>query len=462
MRKSCLIIFFCIKNLFCIQDFSSSLSPEESNFCKSRAKVIGDSWNIALCLSGGGYRAMLASLGFIKGAQKIGLLNSSMYISALSGSTWMLGNLLARKITTDKICDFEKILKERVTNACVNKENILQAIENSKKLIPWRDTELVDIYGICVTERILGDQDYGSITLSNIIPIPSDFPFPLFTAVCDTTKKTNILNWLCSFIAGSTKYEWIEINSYWTEIIRFSKAIKTSFLGSTFSAGNILIKYPEVPLSFILGVCGSAFSLSVKDILNYISEEMSADKKHKTSNRSITDIISAFWESLEHGRICPPRIPNFLYKVPRLSKLAQDDEMIIHDAGTDFNLPLPPLLKNVRNIKLIVICDASDNASLEEYPEFKKAKKYASRYKIPFPSVRKPVAKNAYACVFANNSLQNVPVIVYIPLLKYQYSTFKFSYSTEEFDNVVGYMEQAVLNSRDLIQDSISSLTKNF
>ena len=46
---------------------------------------------IAFAGSGGGYRAMLSTLGFLIGAQKIGLLDSALYTSALSGSTWIAG-----------------------------------------------------------------------------------------------------------------------------------------------------------------------------------------------------------------------------------------------------------------------------------------------------------------------------------------------------------------------------------
>src|SRR5229473_1244104 len=43
---------------------------------------------IALIGSGGGYRAMFCTTGSLNGAQKIGLLDTITYITALSGSTW--------------------------------------------------------------------------------------------------------------------------------------------------------------------------------------------------------------------------------------------------------------------------------------------------------------------------------------------------------------------------------------
>ena len=45
---------------------------------------------IGVACSGGGYRAMIASLGFFKGMADTGLLDATMYASSLSGSTWFL------------------------------------------------------------------------------------------------------------------------------------------------------------------------------------------------------------------------------------------------------------------------------------------------------------------------------------------------------------------------------------
>ena len=43
---------------------------------------------IAIVGSGGGYRAMLGTIGSLLAAEKIGLLDATTYITALSGATW--------------------------------------------------------------------------------------------------------------------------------------------------------------------------------------------------------------------------------------------------------------------------------------------------------------------------------------------------------------------------------------
>ncbi|HEX4068496.1 MAG TPA: hypothetical protein VHX42_00195, partial [Candidatus Babeliales bacterium] len=83
----------------------NELHPEERAYRAHREpkvkaaleKLLGRSLNgkkiptIAFVGSGGGYRAMLCTTGFMVGAEKIGLVDAATYIAALSGSTWALG-----------------------------------------------------------------------------------------------------------------------------------------------------------------------------------------------------------------------------------------------------------------------------------------------------------------------------------------------------------------------------------
>src|SRR5579871_5411386 len=83
----------------------NDLHPQEQEYLRNRAPKIKsaleralelsleekDAPAISLICSGGGYRAMLGSMGAFSGLQKIGLLDAITYISSLSGSTWALG-----------------------------------------------------------------------------------------------------------------------------------------------------------------------------------------------------------------------------------------------------------------------------------------------------------------------------------------------------------------------------------
>ena len=51
---------------------------------------IEDVPRVALCASGGGYRAMFSTLGFLRGLDQIGCLDGVAYAAGVSGSTWAL------------------------------------------------------------------------------------------------------------------------------------------------------------------------------------------------------------------------------------------------------------------------------------------------------------------------------------------------------------------------------------
>ena len=46
---------------------------------------------VGLAFSGGGYRAMLTGAGVLSAMADNGLMNSSLYISGLSGGAWTVG-----------------------------------------------------------------------------------------------------------------------------------------------------------------------------------------------------------------------------------------------------------------------------------------------------------------------------------------------------------------------------------
>ena len=93
---------------------SSSINKKEEQYIKARMKKIKDALEkllpnykekidflykkgelprIAFCGSGGGYRAMIATLGAFYGAQESNIVNTVLYNAGLSGSTFQAGRL---------------------------------------------------------------------------------------------------------------------------------------------------------------------------------------------------------------------------------------------------------------------------------------------------------------------------------------------------------------------------------
>jgi hypothetical protein len=77
---------------------------------------------LGVCCSGGGYRAMIATLGFLTGLEKIGLLDATTYMAGLSGSTWLLGPWLYRNCRINdakpvSLTNYAKLLSAKTTKS---------------------------------------------------------------------------------------------------------------------------------------------------------------------------------------------------------------------------------------------------------------------------------------------------------------------------------------------------------
>ena len=142
---------------------------------------------IALACSGGGYRAMLYSMGAIVGAEKTGLLNSIMYLVGLSGSTWSIGGwLCSDKSATDYLqwlipATENGILPFGFENALLLGEVLLGKEYYSQPL------GVVDLYGGLLTGALFKDKGVlkYKVKLSDQCQRVENalVPFPIYTAM---------------------------------------------------------------------------------------------------------------------------------------------------------------------------------------------------------------------------------------------------------------------------------------
>ena len=91
------------------------------------------------------------------------------------------------------------------------------------------------------------------------------------------------------------------------------------------------------------------------------------------------------------------------------------DRSFLVDAGIDFNLPIPPLLRRDRAIDIIICLDASGPPEIDDCHALKGAKHWADARNIPFPSV--PFGIQDSKCTVLSSPNPGSPVIVYLPLL---------------------------------------------
>ena len=143
------------------------------------------------------------------------------------------------------------------------------------------------------------------------------------------------------------------------------------------------------------------------------------------------------------------------------SNLTDDEKLTLVDAGMDFNLPFPPLLKMERNIDIFIVCDATSGTESGGYQELIKAKKYAKKNNVPFPSLKNPKKFNDTTTEkeFFIYEEANKPTVIYFPNPTAM-STLDFEYTIEEFDELCNTMASMVSNSKNIISHAIKNKTK--
>lgn len=394
---------------------------------------------IALCLSGGGYRAMISSLGFLIAAQQLGIIDAAEYIAGLSGGTWLVGPLLAYNhtdpATTEYLQRYRNYLKTAVSKPFFSGLKV-EAIEAMllQKHAQGQAIQFVDIWGAIIANNLLGHLDAcgQKVYLSQCATAPTAFPFPLFNAV----------------IGKMPPYQWLEASPYHVESDYLHAQVPLQLFGNHFSANVAQTHWPEQQLGYYLGIFGSPYAFSIGDILRAIAEDI--------KNPALRAIILtiADWHILYPEKFEPATPSNYTYKLtPPVSPLENEQTTTLIDAGFDFNLPLPSLLNPQRAINIIFICDASSDASLDFYPQLRMAENYARTHGLKFPSIEAPVYKNAQLLIFKSAD-PSVPTVVYIPN-KINDSTLKLQYSEKEFEALCSYMENALLFNKETIVNVI-------
>lgn len=399
---------------------------------------------ISLCLSGGGYRSMVSSLGFLNGAAQNNLLHAARYISTLSGSTWLLIPLLTRNLDPDF---YKQILEKRINKNFFNPKTldlktIYEYLKSKDKI------ELIDIWGSILSDRLFGDigLDGQNITFKEIrknLNKTNYYPFPIFTSVIANSKDPQT----------ELPYNWLEITPFQTYSNELGGSIPTKLLGSYFKHGSLKNKKNELTAGFFMGMFGCPFCLAGGDIFNNIA--LIIGEHFHFNHYKYLEWFEKMFEILKFykGRFCPATIPNFTFGLKQ-SFLRKTKKLQIIDGAFSYNLPFPPLHR--RKSDIIVICDASSDAEIKNYPELKLAAKYALDHDIYFPDIKKPYMQTKNCKIFFNQNTKanHVPMIIYFtnPIKE---STLKLEYNPQEFEKLHDTMEKIVSNNTTIIAKAI-------
>ncbi|KAF9116053.1 hypothetical protein BGX27_005082 [Mortierella sp. AM989] len=409
----------------------NSICPQEAAFQAARrkkmkkafAKFIGvkeseihesDIPVIALAGSGGGYRAMVSSLGYMTGAKKAGLFDCTMYMAGVSGSCWMIAQYLTlgQRSFSKTLDHFKLSLSTPIAHypsffdTMLNNPGATQLILEGvvQKYSKNRVLTLVDAFGTVLASRLLihRERDVDSDGNGEWVD-PLDFklsqqsrwtnygdqPLPIYTVVSHVLPGSTPEPRAGGDIIVDDKisrsheeeethyYQWFEMTPYEFGSEETSAWIPTWSFGRRFVEGKSIERVPETNLAILLGTFGSAFTATLADYYKEVRPLLT---------KAMSDSMDAYVEDFMDGMsqihpLSPSCFPNPIYKLknpaPEAEAFSRRKNIYLNDAGMDNNLPLYPLLRPGRDIDVVLAFDSS--ADIESVPWFEKADEYVKR-----------------------------------------------------------------------------------
>lgn len=361
---------------------------------------------IGCAFSGGGYRAMILTAGFLRGLEDIGLIDGVTNMAGLSGSTWCLGPWTfmqseGSKVTAAQFSEsiIQKIRKKRLNIKAV-KPVINFKLEQYAGKVFWpkivfdKVYSSVDVYGALLSYYLLGDFGDKRFTmylydqLSNIRS--GNGPWPSYTAV--SMHKAN----------GNYLYNWYEFNPAEVRNLENNLAIPSYSFGRKFENGVATDLPPQETFGFLMGIFGSAYTVNMKDIKRIVfgdTEKPSdgiTEKMNKIKTLVSKGDVKDAWEVAKPvlsqvqmevfrkvvekiagedklsipmtgirvgtARVSPAQVRNPFKGYPAAQAwLKPKKDITLVDGGIAYNIPIRTMFRPERDIDLIIVGDASGN-----------------------------------------------------------------------------------------------------
>lgn len=463
---------------------------------------------IALCLSGGGYRAMLATIGMLQGActppktrgtittiahtlaswlyhtpaplpfhlptpvsstsgqTAPTLFDTVSYCASLSGSTWAVSSWLYSHMSLDAYCarlatNIEKSPLEDIDFTALRKTL-------AQKQASHQPLSLIDVYGSLLAQKLLygfGTNPYETVLTDQQAYAPSGaMPFLLYTTIIGESAPN---------------YQWAECNPYEIGSTYLSAWIPTQTFNRTYSNGISTDSTPEQPLSFLMGMWGSGMCMTTQEFVEFIKPNIQQeiiDLEHGEQaflhgfESTVASLVHTPTHTPGHTknifttqRLSPARVYNWTFNCSQLP-MHKHETITLVDAGIDFRIPTPPLLRKERPVDIIIILDASDRPL---GTELHLAQAYAQQHHLPFPHINYQTATLPFSVHGVGNA-QGAPLIIYLPLVqnpKYHNgwnpraaaftSTYNFKYTKEQTYLLTGLTKYTMIEHHHDILDII-------
>ena len=419
-------------NTMFVQNYSYAIEKENNILSKRKINIkknLEDKFNInldnkkiptiSICCSGGGFRSMLSTAGFLCGAQQIGLLGLTSYITTLSGSTWfVIPWILSQKdaptftkeliLRLDHFNNLKKITHINMSNLKEIKNFLTDAYSEFFKIKQIKQKynqkiSIVDLYGVFLANLLLDEfkQEKFNLKLSDLEQKinAGNYPYPVFTAVSQFDKY---------------QYQWLEFTPNYVASPYLDSSINVQAFGKKFYDGKSNIPSQEESLGFLMGIFGSAFSTSFKDSIGRIGMMINQPEIQQLFKTAEEKIETNVWAN---KKIFPAQIANFTHGMQD-SPIKNLSDFSVVDGGYYCNIPVDSALQEKRQSDIIIIIDnTSERFSSSNY-WLRQVEIQAKQKKQKFPPIDYEIAKNKNFAVFKDENDSTVPTIIYIQLKK--------------------------------------------
>ncbi|KAJ3101874.1 hypothetical protein HDU97_000987 [Phlyctochytrium planicorne] len=425
----------------------TDLSEEELQYLKKRrvvvakalTKVLGETVDpadvpvIGIAASGGGCRAMVSTIGAVKSLHRLGLLDACTYMAGVSGSTWAMAQMYGVEKSAKSALDHTKwALSRNLMNPLdffdsftgpMSELVLTGAVHRFHSPPKVKAIGVVDLFGALLTSKFLIPQSALSsgasleearkVTASKLsqqkdIVEDQTLPFPIYSAVTrvfsdEAKQKGDIYQWMefTPFEVGFSSHTCPK-EGYW---------IPSWAFGRSFEEGKTKDRVPETDIGIMLGVFGSAFSADFLRIIDEVEDILSEETRRR--------LKIVFKERMEVHPIAPATFPNPAYRIKGAQDpIAELPSIPIMDSGMDNSIPFAPLLREERNLDIIIVVDGSKG--IGAHPFLARAESFAERRSVALNlphGVKAPCVVEG--TTVAEQTVRSGPAgIVYIPLVQ--------------------------------------------
>ncbi|KAF2804556.1 uncharacterized protein BDZ99DRAFT_451627 [Mytilinidion resinicola] len=450
-------------------------------YVDSHAKNSSAMPNVAIAVSGGGWRALMNGAGALAAydnrtpnatntGQLGGLLQSATYLAGLSGGGWLVGSLFVNNYTSvqdlinstpDQSGDLWQFSNSILKGPESGGIQILSTVQyyddlydtvNAKSEARNFNTSLTDYWGRALSFQLVNATDGGPAYTWSSIANDTEFAAgntPLPILVADGRAPGEIL------ISGNaTNYEfnpW-EIGSFDPTVYGFAPL---RYVGSNFTGGKVDSNQQCIEgfdnVGYVMGTSSSLFN---QLILNLNSTDAPQLLKSVIAN-VLTDLG-------EDQNDIADWTPNPFYHFNnKTNPNAANKRLTLVDGGEDLqNIPLNPLIQPVRHVDVIFAVDSSADTTADNgaanWPNgtalvatYQRSLNETIENGTAFPSIPDQntfvnLGLNKRPTFFgcdSSNFTGDAPLVVYVPNTPYVYnsnvSTFTLSYNNTERNAII-------------------------